>query len=358
MSKKVHVFNAGPCLLPQVAIDNAIAALKDFSGTGVSVLSISHRTKEWDAVMDECRALWRELLNIPDTHEVVFLAGGASLQFLYVAMNYLEKKAAYLDTGVWAHKALVEAQGLGEAYAIACSQDKNYSYIPKGFEIPSDLDYLHITTNNTIYGTEIKEDMDCPCPLIADMSSDIMSRPVDVSKYDLIYGGAQKNVGPAGVVFAIIRKESLGRVTRHLPTMLDYRTHIDKLSMFNTPPVFNIFVMNETLKWIKSVGGVAAIQKVNRQKAELLYSEIDRNSLFVGTAAVEDRSLMNVCFVMAPGYEALQDEFMAFAKERGMVGIKGHRSVGGFRASLYNACSVEDVQALVDCMQEFEKLKK
>ena len=350
MSKKVHVFNAGPCLLPQVAIDNAIAALKDFSGTGISVLSISHRTKEWDAVMDECRALWKELLNIPDTHEVVFLGGGASLQFLYVAMNYLEKKAAYLDTGVWAHKALVEAQGI----AIACSQDKNYSYIPKGFDIPADLDYLHITTNNTIYGTEIKEDMDCPCPLIADMSSDIMSRPVDVSKYDLIYGGAQKNVGPAGVIFAIIRKESLGRVSRHIPTMLDYRTHIDKLSMFNTPPVFNIFVMNETLKWIKSVGGVTAIQKVNQQKAALLYGEIDRNSLFVGTAAVEDRSLMNVCFVMAPG----QDEFMAFAKERGMVGIKGHRSVGGFRASLYNACTLEDVQALVDCMQEFEKLKK
>ena len=252
----------------------------------------------------------------------------------------------------------MEAQGIGEAYAIACSQDKNYSYIPKGFEIPSDLDYLHITTNNTIYGTEIKEDMDCPCPLIADMSSDIMSRPVDVSKYDLIYGGAQKNVGPAGVIFAIIRKESLGRVSRHIPTMLDYRTHIDKLSMFNTPPVFNIFVMNETLKWIKSVGGVTAIQKVNQQKAALLYGEIDRNSLFVGTAAVEDRSLMNVCFVMAPGYETLQDEFMAFAKERGMVGIKGHRSVGGFRASLYNACTLEDVQALVDCMQEFEKLKK
>ena len=219
MSKKVHVFNAGPCLLPQVAIDHTIEALKDFSGTGVSLLSISHRTKEWDAVMDECRALWKELLHIPDTHEVVFLGGGASLQFLYVAMNYLEKKAAYLDTGVWAHKALVEAQGIGEAYAIACSKDKNYSYIPKGFEIPADLDYLHITTNNTIYGTEIKEDMDCPCPLIADMSSDIMSRPVDVSKYDLIYGGAQKNVGPAGVIFAIIRKESLGHVTRHLPTM-------------------------------------------------------------------------------------------------------------------------------------------
>ena len=358
MSKKVHVFNAGPCLLPQVAIDNAIAALKDFSGTGISVLSISHRTKEWDAVMDECRALWKELLNIPETHEVVFLGGGASLQFLYVAMNYLEKKAAYLDTGVWAHKALVEARGIGEAYAIACSKDKNYSYIPKGFEIPADLDYLHITTNNTIYGTEIKEDMDCPCPLIADMSSDIMSRPVDVSKYTLIYGGAQKNVGPAGVIFAIIKKDALGKVSRHIPTMLDYRTHIDKLSMFNTPPVFNIFVMNETLKWIKSMGGVEVIQKINQKKAELLYGEIDRNPLFVDTAAKEDRSLMNVCFVMAPGFEALQDEFLTFAKERGMVGIKGHRSVGGFRASLYNACTVEDVQALVDCMQEFEKLKK
>ena len=358
MSKKVHVFNAGPCLLPQVAIDNAIAALKDFSGTGISVLSISHRTKEWDAVMDECRALWKELLHIPDTHEVVFLGGGASLQFLYVAMNYLEKKAAYLDTGVWAHKALVEAQGIGEAYAIACSKDKNYSYIPQGFEIPADLDYLHITTNNTIYGTEIKEDMDCPCPLIADMSSDIMSRPVDVSKYALIYGGAQKNVDPAGVIFAIIKKDALGKVTRHIPTMLNYQTHIDKLSMFNTPPVFNIFVMNETLKWIKSVGGVEAIQKVNQKKAALLYDEIDRNSLFVGTAAKEDRSLMNVCFVMAPGKEDLQDEFMAFAKEKGMVGIKGHRSVGGFRASLYNACTLEDVQALVDCMKEFETLKK
>ena len=356
--KKVHVFNAGPCLLPQVAIDNAIEALKDFKGTGVSVLSISHRTKEWDAIMDECRALWRELLNIPETHEIVFLGGGASLQFLYVAMNYLEKKAAYLETGVWAKKALKEAKGIGEAYALASSADKNYSYIPKGYEIPTDIDYFHITTNNTIYGTEIKEDIDCPVPLIADMSSDIMSRPVDVSKYDLIYGGAQKNVGPAGVIFAIIRKDSLGRVSRYLPAMLDYRNHIEKLSMYNTPPVFSIFMMNETLKWLKSIGGVPAIQKINQRKADLLYSEIDRNPLFVGTAAKEDRSLMNVCFVMAPGYEALQDEFLAFAKERGMIGIKGHRSVGGFRASLYNACTVEDVQALVDCMKEFEELKK
>ena len=355
---KVHVFNAGPCLLPQEAIDSAIAALKDFKGTGISVLSVSHRTKEWEETMDECRALWKELLNIPDTHEVVFLGGGASLQFLYVAMNFLEKKAAYLDTGVWAHKALQQAQGIGEAYAIACSADKNYTYIPKGYEIPKDIDYLHITTNNTIYGTEIKEDYDFPVPLIADMSSDIMSRPVDVSKYDLIYGGAQKNVGPAGVVFAIVRKDALGKVSRYIPTMLDYRTHIDKGSMFNTPPVFAIYIMTETLRWLKGIGGVPAIQKRNQQKAKLLYDEIDRNSMFVGTAAKEDRSLMNVCFVMAPGKEALQDEFMAYAKSQGMVGIKGHRSVGGFRASLYNACTVEDVEALVKCMQEFEKMHK
>ena len=356
--KKVHVFNAGPCILPQVAIDKAVEALKDFSGTGIPVICVSHRTKEWEAVMDECRALWRELLHIPDTHEVVFLGGGASLQFLYVAMNFLEKKAAYLDTGVWAHKALKEAAGLGDAYAIACSKDRNYTYIPKGFDIPADLDYLHITTNNTIYGTEIHEDMDCPVPLIADMSSDIMSRPVDVSKYDLIYGGAQKNVGPAGVVFAIVRKDALGRVSRYIPTMLDYRTHLDKGSMFNTPPVFPIFVMKETLKWLKAQGGVEAIWEVNKKKAALLYAEIDRNPLFVGTAEKEDRSIMNVCFVMAPGYEDLQDEFLSFAKERGMVGIKGHRSVGGFRASIYNACSVEDVEALVACMQEFEKSKR
>ena len=355
---KVHVFNAGPCLLPQAVIDASIEALKDFKGTGVSVLSISHRTKEWEATMNECRALWKELLHIPEGYEVLFLGGGASLEFLYVAMNFLEKKAAYLDTGVWAHKALKEAQGLGEAYAIACSKDKNYTYIPKGFDIPTDLDYLHITTNNTIYGTEIHEDMDCPVPLIADMSSDILSRPVDVSKYTMIYGGAQKNAGPAGVAFVIVRKDALGKVSRYLPTMLDYRTHVDKESMFNTPPVFSIFVMNETLKWLKGIGGVAAMQKINEKKAATLYAEIDRNSLFVGTAAVEDRSLMNVCFVMAPGFEALQDEFMAFAKERGMVGIKGHRSVGGFRASLYNACSQEDVEALVACMQEFEKLHK
>ena len=356
MADKLHVFNAGPCLLPQVAIDHAIEALKDFSGTGVSLISISHRTKEWDAVMDECRALWKELLNIPDDYEVVFLGGGASLGFLYVAMNYLEKKAGYLDTGVWAHKALKEAQGIGEACAVASSKDRNYCYIPKGYEIPADLDYFHITTNNTIYGTEIKTDIDCPVPLIADMSSDILSRRVDVSKYAMIYGGAQKNAGPAGVAFYIIKKELLGKVSRYIPTMLDLRTHIDKLSMFNTPPVFSIFVMNETLKWLKGIGGIDAIHAIDEKKAATLYAEIDRNSLFRGTADKEDRSIMNVCFVMAEGKEELQDEFFAFAKARGMVGIKGHRSVGGFRASLYNACTQEDVDALVAAMREFEKI--
>ena len=356
--KKVHNFTAGPCVLPQQAIDKAIEALKDFKGTGIPMISISHRTKEWESVMDECRALWKELLNIPDTHEVVFLGGGASMGFLYVAMNFLENKAAYLETGVWAKKALKEAKGLGNAYAIASSAETVYNYIPKGFEIPSDLDYLHVTTNNTIYGTELHEDIDCPVPLVADMSSDILSRPVDVSKYAVIYGGAQKNVGPAGVTFAIVRKDVLGKVSRYIPTMLDYRTHIEGDSMYNTPPVFPIFVMKETLQWVKDLGGVEAVYKMNKAKAEVLYAEIDRNSLFVGTAAKEDRSLMNVCFVMAPGYEDLQDEFMAFAKERGMVGIKGHRSVGGFRASIYNACPAESVQALVDCMKEFEALKK
>ena len=356
--KKVHNFNAGPCVLPDQAIENSIEALKDFCGTGMSVIEVSHRSKEWGEVMDECRALWKELLNIPDTHEVLFLGGGASMQFLYVAMNFLENKAGYLETGVWAKKALKEAQGLGNAFAVASSADKTYSYIPKGYEIPSDLDYFHITTNNTIYGTEIKHDIDCPVPLIADMSSDIMSRPVDVSKYALIYGGAQKNVGPAGVAFAIVRKDALGKVSRYIPTMLDYRVHVDKGSMFNTPPVFPIFVMKETLKWLKGIGGVEAIHKINVEKAAMLYDEIDRNSLFIGTAAEEDRSIMNVCFVMAPGYEALQDEFLEFAKGKGMAGIKGHRSVGGFRASIYNACPVESVKALVECMQEFERLKK
>lgn len=356
--RKVHNFNAGPCVLPDQAIDNSIEALKDFAGTGMAVIEVSHRSKEWSAVMDECRTLWKELLNIPDTHEVVFLGGGASLQFLYVAMNFLENKAGYLETGVWAKKAYKEAKGLGNAFAVASSADKNFSYIPKGYVIPTDIDYFHITTNNTIYGTEIRYDMDSPVPLVADMSSDIMSRPVDVSKYALIYGGAQKNVGPAGVSFAIIRKDALGKVSRYIPTMLDYKVHIDGASMYNTPPVFPIFVMKETLKWLKGIGGVETINRMNVEKSQILYDEIDRNPLFVGTAAKEDRSIMNVCFVMAPGYEALQDEFLEFAKSQGMVGIKGHRSVGGFRASIYNACPKESVEALVSCMQDFERKSK
>ena len=354
--KVAHNFNAGPCVLPRPAVQAAIDALNDFKGTGMSVIEVSHRSKEWEAVMEECRTLWKELLEIPEGYHVLFLGGGASMQFLYVAMNLLENKAGYLETGVWAKKALAEAKALGNAVAIASSKDKNFSYIPKGYEIPADLDYFHITTNNTIYGTEIKKDMDCPVNLVADMSSDIMSRPVDVSKYALIYGGAQKNVGPAGVTFVIVKEEIIGKVSRYLPTMLDYRTHIKESSMFNTPPVFSIFVMNETLKWVKANGGLKAMQKHNEEKAALLYNEIDRNKMFVGTAAVEDRSLMNICFVMSDEYKDKEETFMAFAKERGMVGIKGHRSVGGFRASTYNACPVESIKALVDCMQEFEKL--
>lgn len=354
--KQVHNFNAGPCVLPKEAIAASIEALKDFAGTGMSVIEVSHRSKEWEAVMDECRALWRELLDIPEEYDILFLGGGASMQFLMVAMNLLEKKAAYLETGVWAKKALKEAKGIGEAVCVASSADKTYCYIPKDYTIPADADYFHITTNNTIYGTEIRTDMDCPVTLVADMSSDIMSRPVDVKKYGMIYGGAQKNVGPAGVTFVIVRKDILGKVSRYLPTMLDYRTHAGEGSMFNTPPVFSIYVMTQTLKWLKSIGGLKAIQKMNEEKAMLLYNEIDRNSMFVGTAAKEDRSYMNICFVMSEQYKDKEADFMAFAKERNMIGIKGHRSVGGFRASTYNACPKESVQALVDCMKEFEKL--
>ncbi|GAB4446725.1 MAG: 3-phosphoserine/phosphohydroxythreonine transaminase [Bacteroidales bacterium] len=357
---KKHNFNAGPCVLPKQAIESTIEAIRDFDNTGIGLLEISHRTPGWERIMAETEQLWRELLNIPNDYAVLFLGGGASTQFYTVAANLLGKKAAYLQTGVWAKKAIKEAKLYGEVVVVASSEDKNYTYIPKDYTIPTDADYFHITTNNTIYGTEIKYDMDCPIPLVADMSSDIMSRPVDVTKYALIYGGAQKNVGPAGVTFVIVRKDILGKVERKLPTMVDYRTHIGAEpkdnSMFNTPPVISIFVMHETLKWLKSIGGVAEMNKINQKKAELLYNEIDRNKMFVGTAVKEDRSIMNICFVMAEQYKDKEADFMAFAKEKGMVGIKGHRSVGGFRASCYNACPIESVQALVECMQEFEKM--
>ena len=359
---KKHNFNAGPCVLPKQAIEAAIEAIRDFDNTGIGILEISHRTPGWERVMAETEQLWRDLLNIPDDYAVLFLGGGASTQFFEVPANLMKKKAAYLQTGGWAKKAAKEAKFYGEVEIVASSEDNNYTYIPKGYKIPTDADYFHITTNNTIYGTEIHEDIDSPVTLVADMSSDIMSRPVDVKKYGHIYGGAQKNVGPAGVTFVIVRKDLLGQTGRNLQTMVDYRTHIGdeprNNSMFNTPPVFPIFVMHETLKWVKELGGVEEMYKRNKKKAELLYNEIDRNPVFVGTAVKEDRSLMNVCFVMAPGHEAHESEFMAFAKEKGMVGIKGHRSVGGFRASIYNACPLESVEALVACMQEFEKMHK
>lgn len=360
--KKAYNFNAGPCVLPKEVIESTIEAIRNFDNTGIGLLEISHRTPGWERIMAETEQLWRDLLDIPQEYAVIFLGGGASTQFFEVPANFLNKKAAYLQTGVWAKKAVKEAKFYGEVEVVASSEDKTYSYIPKNYTIPTDADYFHITTNNTIYGTEIREDIDSPITLIADMSSDIMSRKVDVRKYGMIYGGAQKNVGPAGVTFVIVRKDLLGKVGRPLQTMVDYRTHIGaepkNNSMFNTPPVSAIFVMHETLKWLKNLGGVEVMNKINTQKSKLLYDEIDRNSLFVGTAAKEDRSIMNHCWVMAPGKEHLQDEFMAFAKERGMVGIKGHRSVGGFRASLYNACPVEAVEALVACMQDFEKLHK
>lgn len=353
---KKHNFNAGPSILPREVIEKTAQAVLDFNGSGLSILEISHRSKDFQAVMDEAIALFKELLEIPSGYSVVFLGGGASLQFCMVPFNLLEKKAAYLLTGTWASKAYKEAKGFGEVIEVASSKDANFSYIPKNYVIPSDVDYFHITTNNTIFGTEILTDIDSPVPLVADMSSDIFSRPVDVSKYGVIYGGAQKNLGPAGLAFAIVKEELLGKVSRHIPTMLDYRIHIENGSMFNTPPVLPIYSALETLRWLKANGGVAAMEKKNIAKAELLYNEIDRNKLFVGTAAKEDRSRMNVCFVMNPEYQELEAEFLKFASDRGMVGIKGHRSVGGFRASIYNALPIESVQALVDCMQEFEKL--
>ncbi len=352
---KKHNFSAGPSILPRVAIENAAKAVLDFDGIGLSLLEISHRTKDFEAVNDEAAALFRELLNIPDNYKVLFVGGGASTQFFQIPYNLLENKAGYVNTGVWAGKAVKEAKLFGETLVLATSEDKNFNYIPKGYEIPADLDYLHITTNNTIYGTEYHTDIDSPVPVVADMSSDILSRPIDVTKYGMIYGGAQKNIGPAGVTFIIVREDLLGKVTRPLPSMVDYRNQIKNDSMFNTPPVFPIYVVRETLKWLKSIGGVEAMQKMNQEKAALLYAEIDRNPLFKGTAAIEDRSLMNICFVMSEGNEALAPEFLPFAAERGMVGLKGHRLVGGFRASTYNALPKESVEALVACMQEFEQ---
>ena len=352
---KKHNFYAGPSILSEYTIKNTAAAVENFAGMGLSILEISHRSKEFVAVMDEAQALVKELLELPEGYEVVFLGGGASMQFCMVPYNLLNKKAAYLDTGTWASKAIKEAKLFGEVDVVASSKDKNYTYIPKNYSVPEDADYFHITTNNTIYGTELREDSDVKTRLVADMSSDIFSRPIDVSKYDVIYAGAQKNLAPAGVTLVIVRTDALGHVDRPIPTMLNYKTHVDKGSMFNTPPVLPIYSALQTLKWYKEQGGIAAMEKKDKENAVILYDEIDRNKLFRGTAVPEDRSIMNVCFVMNDEYKELEADFNAFAATKGIVGIKGHRSVGGFRASLYNAMPKSSVEVLIEAMKEFEK---
>lgn len=351
---KKYNFNAGPSILPSEVIKATAEACLEFNNSGLSLMEISHRSKDFQPVMDEAEALMKELLDIPEGYKVLFLGGGASLEFCMVPYNLLEKKAAYLNTGTWAKKAMKEAKLFGEVVEVASSAADNYTYIPKNFTVPADADYFHITTNNTIYGTEIRKELDSPVQMVADMSSDILSRPVDVSKYAIIYGGAQKNLSMAGVTFVIVKEDALGKVSRQIPTMLDYRTHVEKGSMFNTPPVVPVFTALHTMKWIKAQGGVKVMDARAKERAEILYSEIDRNKLFRGTVAEEDRSLMNICFVMNDEYKELEADFMKFATDKGMVGIKGHRSVGGFRASCYNAMSVEGVKALVEAMKEFE----
>ena len=351
---KKYNFNAGPSILPREVIENTAKQILDFNGIGLSLAEISHRSKDFQPVIDEATALIKELLNVPEGYSVLFLGGGASLEFCMVPYNFLVKKAAYLNTGTWSKKAIKEAKLFGEVVEVASSADANFTFIPKDWTCPTDCDYLHITTNNTIYGTELRKDVDAPVPLIGDMSSDIFSRPVDVAKYDCIYAGAQKNLSMAGVTLVIVKDEALGKVQRTIPTMLDYRTHIEKGSMFNTPPVVPIYTCLETLRWLKKNGGVEEMNRRAHERADLLYAEIDRNKLFRGTVAKEDRSLMNICFVMNDEYKDLEKPFFEYATAQGMVGIKGHRSVGGFRASCYNAMSVEGVKALVKCMQEFE----
>ena len=349
-----HNFGAGPCILPKEVFQQASEAVIDFNNTGLSILEISHRSKEFEAVIDEATQLVRELLAVPQGYSILFLQGGASLQFAMAPLNLLPEggKAAYLDTGVWATKALKEAKKFGTVDVVASSIDKNYSYIPKGYAIPTDAAYFHYTANNTIYGTEVFDKPETALPVAVDMSSDIFSREINVADYDLIYAGAQKNMGPAGVTLVIVKDDILGKSGRILPSMLDYQLHINGGSMYNTPPVYSIFVSMLNLRWLKAKGGVSVLEQENIIKARALYDEIDRNPLFKGTAAVEDRSRMNVTFVMdTPELEA---EFLALAKERNLIGIKGHRSVGGFRASIYNALPLSSVNALIDAMKEFE----
>lgn len=350
---KIHNFSAGPCILPQEVFTEASQAILDFNGTGLSLIEMSHRSKEFVAVMEEARTLVKEVLNVPNGYTVLFLQGGASLGFLMSAYNMMRenKRGGYIVTGAWAKKAAKEANFMGESVIVASSDDKNFSYIPKGFDIPDTIDYLHYTSNNTIFGTQFNDVPETNVPLICDMSSDIFSKKIDVSKYDLIYAGAQKNLGPAGATVYIVKDEILGKSSVKIPTMLDIKTHADKDSMFNTPPVFSVYASMLTLRWLKKNGGVEWIENINNQKAALLYDEVDNNPLFKGTAAEEDRSKMNATFVLTN--EALADEFNKMWQDAGISGIKGHRDVGGYRASMYNALPLESVQTLVNVMQEF-----
>ena len=352
---KKHNFSAGPCILPKEVLKEASQAILNFNNDNLSLIEISHRSKPFIDVMKKAIALVKELLEVPEGYSVLFLQGGASLEFLMVPFNLMKEggKAAYTNTGAWAKKAITEAKSLGDTVVVGDSSDKNYNYIPKGYEIPNDVDYFHCTSNNTIYGTQMKNFPTAPTLMVCDMSSDIFSRTIELSKFDLIYAGAQKNMGPAGTTLVIVKDEILGKNGRKIPTMLNYNTHISKGSMFNTPPVFAIYVSMLTLQWLKDFGGVEAIEKTNQEKADLLYSEIDRNPLFEGTANKEDRSNMNVCFLLTDSSK--EEMFNKMWQEAGINGLKGHRSVGGYRASLYNALPNESVQILVNIMRKLEQ---
>jgi phosphoserine aminotransferase len=352
---KKHNFSAGPCILAESVLKQASAAVLNFNNDNLSLIEISHRSQAFIDVMEKAIRLVKELLEVPEGYSVLFLQGGASMEFLMVPLNLMkvDGKAAYTNTGAWAKKAIAEAKSLGEVVVVGDSSDTNYNYIPKGYEIPSDVDYFHCTSNNTIYGTQMKEFPSVPTLMVCDMSSDIFSKKVDVSKFDIIYAGAQKNMGPAGTTLVIVKNTVLGNNGRDIPTMLDYNTHISKNSMFNTPPVFSIYVSMLTLQWLKDLGGMDAIEKINQVKAELLYGEIDRNPLFEGTAAKEDRSNMNVCFLLTDSSK--EEVFNSMWNEVGIRGIKGHKSVGGYRASIYNAMPIESIQVLVGIMQQLEQ---
>lgn len=353
---KIHNFSAGPCILPQEVFEGTSKAVLNFNDSGSSIMEISHRRADAQEVLDTTIALTKELLSIPDTHEVIFLQGGASLQFSMVPFNLMKNnngKAAYLETGVWAKKAIKEAKRLGEVVIPASSSDKNFNYIPKDYTVPEDVDYFHCTSNNTIYGTQMKSFPESSVPMVCDMSSDILSKKIDVSKFDVIYAGAQKNMGPAGSVAVIINKEVLGKTGRDIPSYLNYQTHIDKGSAFNTWPVLAVYGVYLNLKWLKNLGGIPTVSEINQAKAKLIYDEIDRNPMFIGTAEKEDRSEMNVCFVLED--ESLKEAFDKMWKDAGIVNLNGHRDVGGYRASIYNAMPIESVQVLVDVMKHFEQ---